>query len=401
MIEVNHLWKEYHKGIDRRYKSLRDTLVGMPGRLFGAQKEKFWALEDLDFKVAEGEIVGIIGPNGAGKSTLLKILSRITPPTKGEVILKGRVASMLEVGTGFHPELTGRENIFFNGSILGMKYHEVKDQFDEIVDFSGVESYIDTPLKHFSSGMQLRLAFAVAAHLESEILLIDEVLAVGDASFQKKCIGKMEEMGKSQGRTILMVSHDMSQMMQLCNRGILLQQGTIKSIGTMADTVNYYLNETKANDSDLSTYDCESLKINSATFNGIDYPAIDEPHINLGEPIIISFEYQTKIDIDNLSIAIDLRSAYGELYAHLSNEDDGYQLFNIAQNTNNTITITTDKIWFAPGRYFVSLWIGRHHTYTLMRLENLFSFSVLKGNISQRMGNVPKHSKTYLHTQWT
>ena len=184
IIEVNHVWKEYQKGIDRRYKSLRDTLVGIPNRIFGAEKEKFWALEDIDFKVEAGESVGIIGRNGAGKSTLLKILSRITPPTKGEIILRGRVASLLEVGTGFHPELTGRENVFFNGSILGMKHAEIKQKFDEIVDFSGIEKFLDTPVKRYSSGMYVRLAFAVAAHLEPEILVVDEVLAVGDAEFQ-------------------------------------------------------------------------------------------------------------------------------------------------------------------------------------------------------------------------
>ena len=220
IIEVNHVWKEYQKGIDRRYKSLRDTIADIPGRFFGESKEKFWALEDIDFKVAAGESIGIIGRNGAGKSTLLKILSRTTSPTKGEVILRGRVASLLEVGTGFHPELTGRENIFFNGSILGMKNSEIKRKFDEIVDFSGVESFIDTPLKHFSSGMQMRLAFSVAAHLDSEILLIDEVLAVGDAEFQKKCIGKMDDVSKGEGKTILFVSHNMEAIQKLCNQAV-------------------------------------------------------------------------------------------------------------------------------------------------------------------------------------
>jgi len=234
IIEVNHVWKEYQKGIDRRYKSLRDTLVAMPRRLMGEQKEKFWALEDIDFKVEAGESVGIIGRNGAGKSTLLKILSRITPPTKGEIILRGRVASLLEVGTGFHPELTGRENVYFNGSILGMKNQEIKRKFDEIVDFSGVGSFIDTPLKHYSSGMQMRLAFSVAAHLDSEILLIDEVLAVGDAEFQKKCIGKMDEVSKGEGKTIIFVSHDMAMIQNICNNSLMINQGKI----TCADTTN-------------------------------------------------------------------------------------------------------------------------------------------------------------------
>ncbi len=247
IIEVNHVWKEYQKGIDRRYKSLRDTLVGMPNRFFGAEKEKFWALEDIDFKVEAGESVGIIGRNGAGKSTLLKILSRITPPSKGEIILRGRVSSLLEVGTGFHPELTGRENVFFNGSILGMKNQEIKRKFDEIVDFSGVENFIDTPLKHFSSGMQMRLAFSVAAHLDSEILLIDEVLAVGDAEFQKKCIGKMDDVSKGEGKTILFVSHDIKSIIELTKIAILLDEGILKSKGESKSIISEYLEYTDQN----------------------------------------------------------------------------------------------------------------------------------------------------------
>ncbi|MBK8348615.1 MAG: ABC transporter ATP-binding protein [Saprospiraceae bacterium] len=241
IIEVNHVWKEYQKGIDRRYKSLRDTLVNIPGRLLGEQKEKFWALEDIDFTVEAGESVGIIGRNGAGKSTLLKILSRITPPTKGEIILRGRVASLLEVGTGFHPELTGRENVFFNGSILGMKHAEIKRKFDEIVAFSGVESFIDTPLKHYSSGMQMRLAFSVAAHLDSEILLIDEVLAVGDAEFQKKCIGKMDEVSKGEGKTILFVSHNLNLVTSLCPTSFLIKVGKMGNVTQTKDLVMQYL----------------------------------------------------------------------------------------------------------------------------------------------------------------
>ncbi|HRO70476.1 MAG TPA: ABC transporter ATP-binding protein, partial [Chitinophagaceae bacterium] len=205
-----------------------------------SRHEDFWALQDIDLKVESGERIGIIGRNGAGKSTLLKILSRITWPTTGEAIIRGRLASLLEVGTGFHPELTGRENIFLNGSILGLKKAEIVRQFDAIVDFSGVEKFLDTPLKHYSSGMQLRLAFAVAAHLEPEILLIDEVLAVGDMEFQKKCIGKMEEVSRKEGRTILFVSHNMSYITSLCTRGIFLEQGKISFEGSPASAIQAY-----------------------------------------------------------------------------------------------------------------------------------------------------------------
>jgi lipopolysaccharide transport system ATP-binding protein len=204
----------------------------------------FMALNDVSFDVYPGESIGIIGKNGAGKSTLLKILSRITPPTSGRILGYGRIASLLEVGTGFHPELSGRENVFMNGSILGMRKMEINRHFDEIVHFSGVEKFIDTPLKHFSSGMQLRLAFAVAAHLEPEILIIDEVLAVGDAAFQKKCLSKMDEVSKS-GRTILFVSHDMNAIEQLCTKVILLQQGSVKEQGDSSSVISNYLNENK------------------------------------------------------------------------------------------------------------------------------------------------------------
>lgn len=200
-----------------------------------------WSLKDINFEVEQGSAVGIIGRNGAGKSTLLKLLSQVTSPTAGTLKVKGRIASLLEVGTGFHPELTGRENIFLNGAILGMRKNEIKRKFDEIVDFSGVERYIDTPVKRYSSGMYVRLAFAVAAHLESEILIVDEVLAVGDAEFQKKCLGKIGEVSKGEGRTVLFVSHNMNSVKSLCNNGILLENGQVSYIGNVNETLNRYL----------------------------------------------------------------------------------------------------------------------------------------------------------------
>ena len=208
----------------------------------GDEVEEFWALNDVNFEVKQGEVLGIIGRNGAGKSTLLKILSRITEPTKGRVTLRGRVASLLEVGTGFHPELTGRENIFLNGAILGMTRQEIRKKFDEIVAFAEVEKFLDTPVKHYSSGMYVRLAFAVAAHLEPEILIVDEVLAVGDAEFQKKCLGKMDEVSRQQGRTVLFVSHNMETVLKLCTRGIFFQEGRVKATGDAKSVVATYLN---------------------------------------------------------------------------------------------------------------------------------------------------------------
>lgn len=205
------------------------------------ESDVVWSLKDLNFEIEQGDAIGVIGRNGAGKSTLLKVLSRVTFPTTGSIKVKGRIASLLEVGTGFHPELTGKENIYLNGTILGMRKAEIKRKFDEIVDFAGVERYIDTPVKRYSSGMYVRLAFAVAAHLESEILIVDEVLAVGDAEFQKKCLGKMGDISRGEGRTILFVSHNMGNIMKLCNKGMLLSNGQLIAYGDVAPVVNQYI----------------------------------------------------------------------------------------------------------------------------------------------------------------
>jgi lipopolysaccharide transport system ATP-binding protein len=246
ILEIKNVSKKYnihHEG-RQSYLSLRDSVMG----LFKSSKisdEEFYALNDVSFDVYPGDSIGVIGRNGAGKSTLLKILSKITPPSTGKITCRGRIASLLEVGTGFHSELSGRENIYLNGSILGLRKREIENQFDAIVDFSGVEKFLDTPLKHYSSGMQLRLAFAVAAHLEPEILIIDEVLAVGDTEFQKKCLGKMNEVSKG-GRTILFVSHNMGVVNQLCKKAIVLNYGKIAVAGTVDQAVDYYLNESRS-----------------------------------------------------------------------------------------------------------------------------------------------------------
>jgi lipopolysaccharide transport system ATP-binding protein len=244
IIEIRDLSKKYSLQETQQYIALRDVLSNAAKNIFSSKpgKKEFYALQNINLDIEKGERVGIIGRNGAGKSTLLKILSRITPPTTGSVKLRGRVGSLLEVGTGFHPELTGRENIYLNGSILGLKKKEINTKLDEIIDFSGVEKFIDTPLKHYSSGMQMRLAFSVAAHLESEILLIDEVLAVGDIEFQKKCMGKMEEVSKSEGRTILFVSHNLKAINDLCTKTTLMESGKVLSFDTTKNIVDLYVN---------------------------------------------------------------------------------------------------------------------------------------------------------------
>ncbi len=256
VIKVQNLSKRYRIGLkEERHDTFTGQMMAMlkaPVRNFrqlrglskfkGEDESVFWALRDINFEVKQGEVLGIIGHNGAGKSTLLKILSHITEPTTGEVHLKGRVSALLEVGTGFHPELTGRENIYMNGTILGMTKKEIDRKLDEIVDFSGVEKHIDTPVKFYSSGMKVRLGFSVAAHLEPEILIIDEVLAVGDAEFQKKCLGKMEDVAQH-GRTVLFVSHNMTAVRNLCQKGIILSKGKIQLIGNTEDAINCYVNE--------------------------------------------------------------------------------------------------------------------------------------------------------------
>src|ERR1700712_4986086 len=257
VIQVENLSKAYQIGefgtgtishdIRRWYLRMRGKedpymkIGEVNDRTVKAEGNIVWSLKDINFEVGQGEAIGIIGRNGAGKSTLLKILSRITTPTTGSVKVKGRIASLLEVGTGFHPELSGRENIFLNGAILGMRKEEIKRKFDEIVDFSGVERYIDTPVKRYSSGMYVRLAFAVAAHLESEIMIVDEVLAVGDAEFQKKCLGKMGDISKGEGRTVLFVSHNMGAVKKLCNKGMLLNNGTLSASGSINKITNLYI----------------------------------------------------------------------------------------------------------------------------------------------------------------
>lgn len=256
IITVNNLSKKYKYGELQPYYTLRDSLTGFTKNPFGIgrkqdalSKGEFWALKDVSFEVNQGEAIGIIGPNGSGKSTLLKILSRITPPTKGMVSLGGRVGSLLEVGTGFHYELTGRENIFLNGAILGMSKREITRKFDEIVDFSGIEKFLDMPVKRYSTGMYMRLAFAVAAHLDSEIILVDEVLAVGDAEFQKKCLGKMEDVSKKEGRTVLFVSHNMGAVAQLCSKAIVLGAGQTTFKGKANKAISFYLDKNKSSGS--------------------------------------------------------------------------------------------------------------------------------------------------------
>jgi lipopolysaccharide transport system ATP-binding protein len=308
IIEFRNIGKKFR--INRRqkpYVSLRENILEHlknPG-LFFEKKEEFWALKDITFDIMPGESIGIIGKNGAGKTTLLKILSRITPPTTGEIKVRGRVASLLEVGTGFHPELTGRENIFFNGAILGMRRREVKKKFDEIVEFAGVEKFIDTPLKHYSSGMQLRLAFAVAAFLEAEILVVDEVLAVGDAEFQKKCLGKMEDVTKNEGRTVLFVSHNMGVIRQLCNELVYLNEGTLKNKGSKDDVISQYTHDIS---SEMKIESYEVHENNYLKLKRVKLITDGKHHVYFpfDEPMKFELEFEVKESISNVSFGIGI-----------------------------------------------------------------------------------------------
>ncbi len=299
-----------------RYTALRDVIAEKARNIFrsGASKnhELFRALSDVSFEVNQGERVGIIGRNGAGKSTLLKILSRIVTPTQGRITIDGRVASLLEVGTGFHAELSGRENIFLNGAILGMSRVEIQKNFDAIVDFSGVEKFLDTPVKRYSSGMYVRLAFAVAAHLEPEILIVDEVLAVGDAEFQKKCIGKMKDVSNSGGRTVLFVSHNMEAIQKLCNTGIFLQNGMLKESGSIGSVIQSYMEVAERTEAIFLFPEVE----NKVQAFAIELRIENElgqlmPAVPVGSPWKVRIKFQLRKDLPEFVIALGVSSSLG------------------------------------------------------------------------------------------
>lgn len=294
----------------------------------GDEVEEFWALKDINFEVKEGNVVGIIGRNGAGKSTLLKVLSRITEPTTGRVTLRGRVASLLEVGTGFHPELTGRENIFLNGAILGMTRAEIKRKFDEIVSFAEVERFLDTPVKRYSSGLYVRLAFAVAAHLDPEILVVDEVLAVGDVDFQRKCIGTMKSVASS-GRTVLLVSHTLALVEQICSSSILLNRGKVVAEGNTKYVLEQYLRSGSEDPKSANGFSRNELNRSSPHFTDVSLCNDDGESVaivGMGEPLNIKLETQTLKAVLFPWIGIQIRTENGELIAHVANREAGFDL---------------------------------------------------------------------------
>jgi len=328
-INVEHVWKQHRLGTINHRKMVQDlqswwaqirgkedpnALVTVDGAKAASEltrHERFWALKDVSFDVREGELVGVIGRNGAGKSTLLKILSRVTTPTRGQITITGRVASLLEVGTGFHPDLTGRENVFLNGAILGMSKAEIRRKFDEIVAFAEIERFIDTPVKRYSSGMYVRLAFGVAAHLESEILIVDEVLAVGDAAFQMKCLGKMGEIGR-EGRTILFVSHNMAAVTSLCQRVVWLDRAELKMDGDVEAITKQYLQYGSENPGRVVIP--EKIRTSSFFFESVTFYTSDgtvSALFNITSPIRIELEYRALGSIENLELFLRVHNSSG------------------------------------------------------------------------------------------
>lgn len=357
IITVEGLSKKFILSHEKKesYTALRDVISNKvksvfrkPGQQAGQTREEFWALKDINFDVQQGDRVGIIGRNGAGKSTLLKVLSRITEPSAGRIRVNGRIASLLEVGTGFHPELTGRENIFLNGAILGMSRREIRDKFDEIVAFAEVEKFLDTPVKRYSSGMYVRLAFAVAAHLEPEILIVDEVLAVGDAQFQKKCLGKMEDVSKNHGRTVLFVSHNMGVLLQLCQKAILLKGGQLITKGeTKAVVDQYMLNTTGAANVYTKPLNERTSEIYISRVESVTQNGENAEEFQFYDPVCIKVKLEVQKFDPSALVSVTLQNSNGDfLSTFVENLTD---LYSQSQGVEFTVKFPPGII--APNSY--------------------------------------------------
>jgi lipopolysaccharide transport system ATP-binding protein len=381
-IQIDHLSKQYRLGVisgtrlvddvNRWWAKLRGkpdpfSKIGQPTTGNGDSEngnasDELWALKDVSLEVKQGEVLGIIGRNGAGKSTLLKVLSRVTAPTTGEVRVKGRIASLLEVGTGFHPELTGRENIFLNGAILGMTRAEIREKFDEIVTFSEVEKFIDTPVKRYSSGMYVRLAFGVAAHLEPEILVIDEVLAVGDAAFQKKCLGKMEDVAK-QGRTVLFVSHNMAAIQNLCQRAVLIDQGKLENDGQARSVINAYVERIF----DLTTTSLidrtDRRGLGDILVSAVEFLSHDGnqiPHATSGEELVIRLHYQSRVTevFKNCRVSVAI---YKEERVYFLMSTELVNKARLDLKGSGYIDFVVPELPLSQGSYYLVLFIESNH----------------------------------------
>ena len=398
-ISVNNLSKRYRIGAAQtkfRYGMLRDvfvdsltapiryvkSLAGRSGKdQSTANQNHIWALKDVSFALEEGKVLGIVGRNGAGKSTLLKILSRVTEPTEGTVTVRGRVGALLEVGTGFHPELTGRENIYMNGAILGMKRAEIESKFDEMVEFSEVSQFIDTPVKRYSSGMYLRLAFAVAAHLEPEILVVDEVLAVGDAEFQRKCLGKMNEVAQ-QGRTVLFVSHNMSAILRLTQEAIVLKKGQLLKRAPTPEAVDFYLSSGQA-ESGERIWDDDEIPVASAPFKPISLRLKERSGkvmdtVRSTEPVTVEWEYQLEAPVTGLRVGMYLNTMRGEFIFTAFDTDDAkqYEQFGARKPGRYISRCTIPADFFNEGRYSLGVNASSFGVRRYFMDENALSFNV-------------------------
>lgn len=401
IIESSGISKVYRLG-ELGASSLREEVNGMWQRMQGKAESKekgdFWALNDVSFSIDHGEVVGVIGRNGAGKSTLLKVISRITQPSYGEIRLRGRVAALLEVGTGFHPELTGRENIYLNGTILGMRKREIDRKLDEIIDFSGMEKHIDTPVKRYSSGMNVRLGFAVAAHLEPEILIVDEVLAVGDASFQKKCLGKMQDVA-SKGRTVLFVSHNMPMIQNLCSRSILLDQGKIAIDGKTSDTVRAYLNDGVSQLGD--TEDLLSFKraqgyepvLSKLTLNDSSVP--NSVTVEMGQSIEAFLDLSSPRMIRDAGFRLAIETTEGIPIASLNSYYyDRNETWDV-DKTRIRFEFSTENL--LPGDYFITATVSEERRRMVDMVERCMNFTVApSGEISSGYQMQSRHGVIYI-----
>ncbi len=383
IITVEQLGKRYRIGARPAHTNLRDALsagVRAPFRRGnGNNAQTIWALKDVNFNVASGEVIGIIGRNGAGKSTLLKILSRIVKPTAGRAILNGRVGSLLEVGTGFHAELTGRENVFLNGAILGMSKQEIQRKFDEIVAFAETEQFLDTPVKHYSSGMTVRLAFAVAAHLEPEILIIDEVLAVGDFAFQKKCLGKVSEVAKD-GRTVLFVSHDISAVNALCDRAILLNEGSILKSGPTEDVTRYYLDSANKLYSPITWVPVNDAAGGEVELRDVRVEQSGEPTnvVSCRAPFSITIDYQLKRAVRGSRFFLVLRNGKGELVFTTSDYDVPTPIAMNRELGHYVSTIQVPGGLLKTGAYYGTIGVDVAYERIVFAADDAFHFDVFE-----------------------
>ena len=383
-VSARGLSKAYQIAHDEvKHVTLGETLLHKLKNPFAKpERETFWALKDINFDIMKGDVVGIIGRNGAGKSTLLKVLSQITEPTQGQIDLYGRVGSLLEVGTGFHPELTGRENVYMNGAILGMSRSEITRQFDAIVDFSGTEKFLDTPVKRYSSGMYVRLAFAVAAHLNPEILIVDEVLAVGDAEFQKKCLGKMKDVSTS-GRTVLFVSHNMTAVRSLCSAGIVLHKGNLLLHGKVDQCVAYYTNQGLHKTQAIWERETPKRETKILSFERVSVELIgQQPNYTLEVQVTL----KTHSTHNKAFMAVDITDATGGAVMQALPVLEGF----IADNSSiHKLKVEICLPPIVPGQYMLTLWVGSHNTETLDEVKECVGFEI---EDSPTMGRTVPHT---------